>query len=71
MFLGAGLDPSDTLPPETIQSTSITIQTYQHVMKCKQLGLRLDASDFSVEEIDLLYTFHEKFNEVHSKRKGK
>ena len=71
MFLGAGLDPSDTLPPETVQPTNVIIQMYQHVMKCKQLGLKIDASNFSIEEIDLLYTFHEKFNEVHSKRTSK
>lgn len=71
MVLGAGLDPSHSLPPYTVARTSLIVQTYQHVMKCKQLGLRLDASEFSIEQIDYLYTFHEKFNDVYHKRKGK
>ena len=55
---------SAPLDPGELTQAYPTIQAYQHIMKCKALGLTLDASQFDVTTIDKVYAFYSKVHEV-------
>lgn len=70
-MLGSEVDPTQHLDAEDLQLSLPVLHLYQHVMKCKQLGLSLDASHFSIEDIDLVYTLYSKIDEIQTKRSQK
>jgi len=68
--MGAGVPLTSQLDEDQISEVSPIIERYNILMKCKNLGIAVNANTMTPEELDLVHEFYSCIESVRANKKG-